>query len=43
MFDRNWKSRERLFYIHEDIPSKYLRLRSDCNIESTYVEINLRK
>ena len=46
--DRNSKVGESpggrlLFYICEDIPSKFLKLRSDCNTESNCVEINLRK
>ena len=42
-FDRNSKGGGLLFYIREDIPSKFLKLRSGCNIESICVEINLRK
>ena len=42
-FDRNSKGDGLLFYIREDIPSKFLKLRFDCNTESICVEINLRK
>ena len=30
-------------YIREDIPSKFHKIRSDCNIEPICVEENLRK
>ena len=42
-FDRNSKDDGLLFCICEVIPWKILKLRSDCNIESICVEINLRK
>ena len=42
-FGRNSKGGGLLFYIYEDIPSKFLKLRYDCNIESICVEINVRK
>ena len=32
-----------LLYVREDIPSKFLKVKSDCNIESICVEIKLRK
>ena len=32
-----------LLYIREDIPSRLLQCKSQCNIESLSVEINLRK
>lgn len=42
-FDRNFKRGGLLFYNCEDIPSKFFKLRSNCNIESICVKINLRK
>ena len=42
-FDRNFKGGGLLFHIRGDIPQKFLKLRSDGNIESICVEINLRK
>ena len=42
-FDRNSRGGGILVYIREDIPSKFLDIKSDCNIESITVEINLRK
>ena len=42
-FDRDSKGGRLFFYIRENIPSKFLNLRSDCNIESICVEINFRK
>ena len=42
-YERNSNGGGLLFYIHENIPSKFLKLKSDCNIESICVEINLRK
>ena len=42
-FDRNFKGGGLLFYIRKDIPSKFLKLRSDWNTESICVEVNLRK
>ena len=43
MFGRNSKGGGLLFFIREDIPSKFLKLKFDCNFESIYVEVNLRK
>ena len=42
-FDRNFKGGGLLFHIRGDIPPKFLKLRSDGNIESICIEINLRK
>ena len=42
-YDRNDKGGNLLFYIREDIPSRLLQCKSQCNIESLSVEINLRK
>ena len=44
-FDRNSKGLALLFFIRDDAPSNFLKLISDCNIESisVYVELNLRK
>ena len=42
-FDRNSRGGGILMYIREDIPSKLLDIKSDCNIESITVKINLRK
>ena len=42
-FDRNSKGGRFLFYICEDIPSKFLEVESDNNNESTYVEIHLKE
>ena len=42
-FGRNFKGGVLLFYVCEDIASKFLKLGSDYNIESIYFEINLRK
>ena len=41
--DRNSNCGELLLYVCEDIPSKFLKVKSDCNIESICVEVNLRK
>ena len=41
--DRNTNGRGLLLYVREDIPSKFLKVKSDCNIESICVEVNLRK
>ena len=32
-----------LLYVRDDIPSMFLKVKSDCNIESIYLEVNLRK
>ena len=32
-----------LLYVHEDIPSKFLKVKSDCYIKSIYVDVNFRK
>ena len=42
-FDRNSNGGGLLLYVREDIPSKFLKVKSDCNIESICVEVNLRK
>ena len=42
-YDRNDKGGGLLLYIREDIPSRLLQCKSQCNIESLSVEINLRK
>ena len=46
-FDRSSKGGGLLFYIREDIPWKFFKLRSDCNIESmvnlSKPEVNLLK
>ena len=41
--DRNSNGGGLLLYVHEDIRSKFLKVKSDCNIESICVEVNLRK
>ena len=41
--DKNSKGGGLLVYVRENIPSKFLKVKSDCNIESTCVEVNLRK
>ena len=41
--DRNSNGGGLLLYVREDIPSKFLKVKSDCNIESICVEVNLRK
>ena len=41
--DRNSNCGELLLYVCEDIPSKFPKVKSDCNIESICVEVNLRK
>ena len=41
--DRNSKRGRFLFFIRQGTPSKFLKLRSDCNIEPICVEINLRE
>ena len=42
-FDRNSNGGGLLLYVREDIPSKFLKVKSDCNIECICVEVNLRK
>ena len=42
-FDRNSNGGRLLLYAREDIPSKFLKVKSDCNIESICVKVNLRK
>ena len=42
-FDRNSKGGELSSNIREDMPSEFLKLSSDCSIESICVEINLRQ
>ena len=42
-YDRNDNGGGLLLYIREDIPSRLLQCKSQCNIESLSVEINLRK
>ena len=42
-YDRNNKGGGLLLYIREDILSRLLQCKSQCNIESLSVEINLRK
>ena len=42
-YDRNNKGGGLLLYIREDVPSRLLQCKSQCNIESLSVEINLRK
>ena len=42
-FDRNYRGEGLLFYICENLPLKFLKLRSDCNIDFICAEINLRK
>ena len=41
--NRNSNGGGLLLYVCEDIPSKFLKVKSDCNIESVCVEVNLRK
>ena len=41
--DRNSNGGGLLLYVRDDIPSKFLKVKSDCNIESICVEVNLRK
>ena len=41
--DRNSNGGGLLLYVREDIPSKFLKVKSDCNSESICVEVNLRK
>ena len=42
-FDRKFKGEGLLFYIREDMSSKFLKPRSNCNIDSICVEKNLMK
>ena len=41
--DRNSNGGGLLLYVLKDIPSKFLKVKSGCNVESICVEINLRK
>ena len=41
--DRNSNGGGLLLSVREDIPSKFLKVRSDCSIESICLEVNLRK
>ena len=41
--NRNSNGGGLLLYVCEDIPSKVLKVKSNCNIESICVEVNLRK
>ena len=41
--DRNSNGGGLLLYVHEDIPSKFLKVKSNCNIEYFCVKVNLRK
>ena len=41
--DRNSNGGGLLLYVREDIPSKFLKVKFDCNIESICAEVNLRK
>ena len=43
MYDRNDKEGGLLFYIRDDIPSRLLECKSQCNIESLSVETKMRK
>ena len=40
--DRNSNGGGLLLYVREDIPSKFLKVKSDCNIESICLKRNLR-
>ena len=42
-YDRNDKGGGFLLYIREDIPSRLLKSKSQCNVKSLSVEINLKK
>ena len=42
-YDRKNKGDGFLLYIREDIPSRLFQCKSQCNIESLSVEINLKK
>ena len=41
--DRNSSGEVLLLYVREYIPSKFRKVKSDCNIETICVEVNLRK
>ena len=41
--NRNSNGGGLLLYVRENIPSKFLKVKSACNIESICVEVNLRK
>ena len=41
--DRNSNGGGLLLYVREDIPSKFLKVKSDCNVESICVDVDLRK
>ena len=41
--DRNSNGGGLLLYVRVDIPSKFLKVKSGCNIESICVDVNLRK
>ena len=41
--DRNSDGEQLLLYVRQDIPSKFRKVKSDCNIESICVEVHLRK
>ena len=41
--DRNSNGGGLLLYAREDTPSKFLKVKSDCNVESICVEVNLKK
>ena len=42
-YDKYDKGSDHLSYIREDIPSRLLQFKSQCNIESPSIEVNLRK
>ena len=42
-YDRNDKGGGFLLYIREDIPSRLLKSKSQCNVKSLSAEINLKK
>ena len=42
-FERNSNNGGLSLYVRDDIPSKFLKVKSDCNIESICVEVNLKK
>ena len=42
-YERSDKGGGFLLYIREDIPSRLLQCKSQCNIASLFVEINLKK
>ena len=41
--DRNANGDRLLLYVCEDIPSKFLKVKSDCNIKFICVEVNKLK